>query len=90
MTKNTFETWEQEQMRDPEFRAAIEAAEPEYQAARIAQMLGIPEVRALVDIARKLDESLQKQYRGYHGLSFDLLAYAKALHNALAPFKEAT
>jgi len=29
-----FEDWEAERMRDPEFRAACEALEPEYQAAR--------------------------------------------------------
>ncbi len=30
-----FEDWEAEQLKDPEFRAAAEELEPEYEAARV-------------------------------------------------------
>jgi len=44
MTANTnirFEDWEAEQMKDPEFRAAVEELEPAYQVARLRIMRGL-------------------------------------------------
>jgi len=44
MTTNTnisFEDWEADQMKDPEFRAAAEELEPAYQVARLRIMRGL-------------------------------------------------
>jgi len=44
MTANTnirFEDWEADQMKDPEFRAAVEELEPAYQVARLRIMRGL-------------------------------------------------
>jgi transcriptional regulator with XRE-family HTH domain len=44
MTANTnirFEDWENDQMKDPEFRAAVEELEPAYQVARLRIMRGL-------------------------------------------------
>jgi len=38
-----FNDWEAEQMQDPEFRAAVEKLEPDYQAAR--RRIGSAEIR---------------------------------------------
>jgi DNA-binding XRE family transcriptional regulator len=44
MTANTnirFEDWEADQMKDPEFRAAVEELEPAYQVARLRILRGL-------------------------------------------------
>lgn len=88
MTENTFQDWEAGQMKDPEFAKAWNELEPEYQAARIQQILAIPEMHALVEAANEIDAKMQELYAGDSGLPFALLELAKKLSFALAPFKE--
>ena len=76
MNDNTYQTWESEQMDDPEFRAALVALEPEYQAARIQQLLAIPEVAVLV-------ETLKMARIGLHPYP----EAVKRIDDALAPFE---
>lgn len=40
-TNTSFEDWEADQMKDPEFRAAVEELEPAYQVARLRIMRGL-------------------------------------------------
>ena len=50
-----FEDWEAEQMRDPEFRAAVEELEPAYQVARLRIMRGLTQeqLAEIVSTCRK-------------------------------------
>jgi transcriptional regulator with XRE-family HTH domain len=48
MTTNanvSFEDWEADQMKDPEFRAACEALEPAYQVARLRNIRGLTQAQ---------------------------------------------
>ena len=55
-----FEDWEAEQMRDPEFRAAVEELEPAYQVARLRIMRGLTQeqLAELVDTNSRVVEGL--------------------------------
>jgi hypothetical protein len=56
-----------------------------YKLERVA-LRGLPEVQALIDVARQLDAELRKLYTG-SGLPFDLLEPARALAGVLEKFE---
>ena len=67
----TLEEWEAEQMKDPEFRAACEALEPEYQLARLRIQLKLANKRAAAW------KRAAKRYRQAHRDAFLMLSAFK-------------
>ena len=63
-----FEDWEAEQMRDPEFRAAVEELEPAYQVARLRIMRGLTQeqLAELVDTNSRVVEGLSHDVARLH------------------------
>lgn len=58
-----FEEWEAEQMRNPEFRAAVEELEPAYQIARLRQMRGLTQ-QQLADLVGTKQPSIARLESG--------------------------
>ena len=65
MTKTTswLDEWEAKQMRDPEFRAAIEELEPAYQVARLRIMRGLTQTQ-LADLVGTKQPSIARLESG--------------------------
>jgi len=59
----SFEDWEAEQMKDPAFRAAVEASEPVYQVTRLRIMRGLTQTQ-LADLVDTKQPSIARLESG--------------------------